>query len=89
MEKKVYLYAFNALMRVVGYQYLKGEAISIRNIAATAHWMRMTNPEKVVVYAVDDRPGLCKDYREASHTVDYTKHVEFLDMISREGILVE
>lgn len=88
MEKRVYLYAFNKLMRVVGYQCLKDEAISVSNIVATANWMKKTNPEKVVVYAIDNRPGLYKDFRDAFRTVDFTKHVAFADMVSREGILV-
>ena len=88
MAKKVYLYAFNNLLKVVDYMFLEGDAISVRDMLRLARWMTNTNPESVVVYAVDDRPGLYKDYKEAVKTPDFTKHVEFADLISREGILI-
>lgn len=88
MDRRVYLYAFNTLMKVVDCQFLKEENISIQNIVRIANWMKRTNPEKVIVYAIDNRNGLYKDYKEAIKTTDFTKHVEFADMVSREGILV-
>ena len=89
MDRKVYLYAFNKVLKVVDYKFLTGEEISIRNMLRLARWMENTNPESVVVYAVDDRPGLYKDYKEAVKTADFTKHVAFADMVAREGILIK
>ena len=89
MNRKVYLYAFNKVMKVVDCMFLKEEDISVRNIIGLARWMINTNPEPVNVYAIDARPGLYKDYKEAVKTTDFTKHVAFADMISREGIQIK
>lgn len=51
--------------------------------------MRDTYPEHVVIYAVDNRRGLHQEYLESVKTKDFTKHVEFADIINREGILIQ
>lgn len=51
--------------------------------------MRDTYPEPVAIYAVDNRRGLHKEYLESVKTKDFTKHVEFADIINREGILIQ
>lgn len=48
-----------------------------------------TYPEPVAIYAVDNRRGLHKEYLESVKTKDFTKHVEFADIINREGILIQ
>lgn len=89
MAKRVYLYAFDKVLRVVDTKFLEGEAISVRDMLRLAKWMTETYPEPVVVYAVDNRPGLYKEFMEAVKTKDFTKHVEFEDIISREGLLIK
>lgn len=89
MAKRVYLYAFNNVLRVVDTKFLEGEAISVRDMLRLAKWMTETYPEPVVVYAVDNRPGLYKEFLESVKTKDFTKHVEFADIISREGLLIK
>ena len=88
MENQVYLYAFNHVEKIVDTKFLKGEAISIRNIMRLAQWMTDNSPEPIVIYAVDNRPGLHKEFLEAVKTNDFTKHVEFADTIRREGVLL-
>ncbi len=51
--------------------------------------MRDTYPEPVAIYVVDNRRGLHKEYLESVKTKDFTKHVEFADIINREGILIQ
>lgn len=89
MAKRVYLYAFNNLLKIVDTKFLEGDAISVRDMLRLARWMTETYPEPIVVYAVDNRPGLYKDYLESVKTKDFTKHVEFADLISREGLLIK
>lgn len=89
MAKRVYLYAFNNVLRIVNTKFLEGDAISVRDILRLARWMTEIYPEPVVVYAVDNRPGLYKEYTESVKTKDFTKHVEFADIISREGLLIK
>lgn len=89
MTKRVYLYAFNNVLEIVDAKFLEDDAISVRNIRRLANWMRDTYPEPVAIYAVDNRRGLHKEYLESVKTKDFTKHVEFADIINREGILIQ
>ena len=89
MAKRVYLYAFNNVLRVVDTKFLEGEAISVRDMLRLAKWMTETYPEPVMVYAVDNRPGLYKEFLESVKTKDFTKHVEFADIMNREGLLIK
>lgn len=70
-------------------KFLEDDAISVLNIRRLANWMRDTYPEPVVIYAVDNRRGLHQEYLESVKTKDFTKHVEFADIIDREGILIQ
>lgn len=88
-EKRVYIYAFNKVWNLVDVKFLMNEAISVQNMRIIANWMRSVWPEELVIYAVDNRPGLYKEFRDNQRSNDFTKHIEFADMISREGILLK
>lgn len=87
MEQKVYLYGFNKLHEVVKWQFLKSPYITIRNLCQTADYIASANPDVVKVWAVDDRPGLYWDYRDAM-THDFAEEFAFEDMVAREGLLL-
>lgn len=88
-ERRVYLYAFSTTtMRVVDVKFLCERDISIKNVIRIANWMRDRTPESVRVYAVDNRPGLYKEFQETIRSGDFTKQIEFADLVSREGIQV-
>ncbi len=89
MTRRVYLYAFDHVWRIVDCRFLEGDAISVGNILRLARWMRITNPEHVTIYAVDNRPGLYKEFRESIKTSDFTKQIEFADTVSHEGLLIQ
>lgn len=89
MAKRVYLYAFNKVLKIVDTKFLEGDAVTVRDMLRLANWMKEIYPEPVVVYAVDNRPGLYKEFMEAVKTTDFTKHVEFADIIAREGIFIK
>lgn len=89
MAKRVYLYAFNNVFKIVDVKFLEDDAISIRDIRRMAKWTTDHYPDPVVIYAIDNRPGLHKEFMEATKTKDFTKHVEFADTVSREGILIK
>ena len=89
MAKRVYLYAFNNVLKVVDTKFLEGDAISVRDMLRLADWMRVNYPEPVVIYAVDNRPGLRKEFMESVKSWDFTKNIEFADTVSREGILIK
>lgn len=88
MAKRVYLYGFNHLLKIEDCKFLEGDAITVGNMLRLANWMAEVNPAMRVIYAVDNRPGLHKEYLESVKTEDFTKHVEFADTVSREGILL-
>ena len=89
MAKRVYLYAFDFLFRIVDCKFLEGEAITVANMRRLAGWMADSYPSRVTVYAVDNRPGLYKDFREAIDLRDFTKQLAFADMVSHEGVLLK
>lgn len=88
MAKRVYLYGFNDLMKIEDCKFLEGNAITIGNMLRLANWMAEVNPAKLTIYAMDNRPGLYKEYMECVKTKDFTKHVEFADTVRCEGILL-
>lgn len=89
MTKRVYLYAFNNVLEIVDTKFLEDDAISVLNVRRLANWMRDTYPEPVAIYVVDNRRRLHKEYLESVKTKDFTKHMEFADIINREGILIQ
>ena len=86
MAKRVYLYAFDYLWKIVDTRFLEGDEISVRNILQMANWMKLNNTERVVICAIDNRPGLRKEFMESVRSTDFTKRYEFADMVYREGI---
>lgn len=87
MTRRVYLYAFDELYNIVDCRFLEGEAITVRNMKRLANWMteNITSFE-VRVYAVDNRPGLYREFRESVKRNDFTVMLEFADTVQREGI---
>ena len=87
MTRRVYLYAFDALYNIVDCRFLEDEAITVRNMRRLADWMT-ENVEsfEVRVYAVDNRPGLYREFRESVSRNDFTAMLEFADTVRDEGI---
>lgn len=85
MRRRVYIYAFNELHRIVDTKFLQEDAISIRNMMWIAEQMEL-DPDVRAIYAIDNRWGLRRDFTESIKTLDFAKHIEFEDLVSREGI---
>ena len=88
MTKRVYLYAFNDMAKVVGCRYLEGEQATVLNALRFGLQLKDENLERVTVYAVMNRAGLYGDFIEAVQSNDFTKHFEFMDLVSREGLRI-
>lgn len=84
--RRVYVYAFNQVFEVVACQYLEGDEISIKNMLRLVNWMQDMNPG-VSVCAMDNRPGLARLYHNLAKSTDFTKRIEFADMVATEGLL--
>lgn len=87
MTRRVYLYAFDELYNIVDCMFLEGEEITVRNMKRLAGWMidRVASLH-VQVYAVDNRPGLYREFRESVKRNDFTKMLEFADTVQHEGL---
>lgn len=86
MLRRIYIYAFDGLHKLVDCKFLEGDKITIDGLTYYRDRMIWQNNVIRAIYAVDNRPGLYQDYREATKTNDFVKQLEFEDMVSREGL---
>lgn len=87
-RRRVFIYGFNGLHKLEECAFLNENEVSVRNMAGIAEWMMANNKSVRVVYAVDNRYGLYREYAEAKKTQDFTKHLEFEDTVSHEGLKI-
>ena len=73
---------------VLNYFCIYEEFISISAILRQAHGLRMRNPDVEHVYAIDNRYGLRRDYKESIKENSIESHYIFKDILEREGMLV-
>lgn len=73
---------------VLNYFCIYEEFVSIRTIMSEAELLRMKNPSVEHVYAIDNRYGLRRDYRESMKQNSIESHYIFKDILEREGIQI-
>ena len=73
---------------VLNYFCIYEEYVSIRSIQQEALLLRMKNPSVEHVYAIDNRYGLRRDYRESMKQNSIESHYIFKDILEREGIQI-
>ena len=73
---------------VLNYFCIYEEYVSIRSIQQEALLLRMKNPNVEHVYAIDNRYGLRRDYRESMKENSIESHYIFKDILEREGIQI-
>ena len=73
---------------VLNYFCIYEEYVSIRSIQQEAALLRMKNPSVEHVYAIDNRYGLRRDYRESMKQNSIESHYIFKDILEREGIQI-
>lgn len=73
---------------VLNYFCIYEEFISINAILRQAQGLRMRNPDVEHVYAIDNRYGLRRDYKESIKENSIESHYIFKDILEREGLLV-
>ena len=73
---------------VLNYFCIYEEFVSIRSIQQEAALLRMKNPSVEHVYAIDNRYGLRRDYRESMKQNSIESHYIFKDILEREGIQI-
>lgn len=79
----------NQAYTVLNYYYcIYEEFVSIRTIMDEARRLKMKNPSIEHVYAVDNRYGLRRDYRESMKQNSIESHYIFKDILEREGMQV-
>lgn len=85
MVRRVYIYAFDEMHKIVDVKFLQEDGIAIRNLMWIAEQMSV-DTDAQVIYAVDNRWGLRRDFMDAYKSTDFARHIEFEDLVSREGI---
>lgn len=89
--KPVYLYGIgNArdTYRVIRYQVIEEEYVSIDYIKHTAAMMKIKNPSIEHVYAMDQRYGLRRDFMEAFKRNSIESWCIFKDILESEGLRI-
>ena len=72
--------------RVVRYRTIYSEEISIREINYQTKRLRESCPNIRIVYAIDNRHGLRRDYMDAVHSNSIEGWAIFKDILEREGM---
>lgn len=91
MPKKIYLYGLagaESMYRVVTHSYIDDEFRTIKDMKLHAMWMKSKMPSVEHVYAIDQRPGLAADYKNAWRHNSIESYAIFKDILEREGIMV-
>ena len=73
---------------VLNYFCIYEEYISINAILRQVQGLRMKNPDVEHVYAIDNRYGLRRDYKESMKENSIESHYIFKDILEREGMKV-
>lgn len=87
----IYLYGISGphdSYRVVRYQTIEGEYISIGNMKHVAAMMKIKYPSIVHVYALDQRYGLRADYMEAFKKNSIESWCIFKDIVESDGLQI-
>lgn len=91
MEKQIVLYGLGGAekkYKALAYWAIYDSDISIENIICQAILMKNRNPSIKEIFAIDNRPGLKRDY-----TYSYTQNsiescAEFRDQLQRYGLKI-
>ena len=87
----VYLYGIGSAAdqyRIVRYEYITAENVSIKNIKMGASWIKLNNGSVEHVYAIDNRPGLGRLVANTIKRNSIEGNVIFKDLLEREGMLI-
>ena len=87
---QVILYGLSGASRaytVLNYFCIYEGCVSISAIQMEARRLRMRNPSVEHVYAIDNRYGLRREYRESMKQNSIESHYIFKDILEREGML--
>lgn len=91
---KIFLYGITGadqMYRVAKYWCFfdaESEPVTIRDIIYQASMLRIKNPSIEQVYAIDDRHGLCGDFRYAMKKNSIESWAIFKNILEREGLRV-
>lgn len=86
--RQVILYGISGASRsytVLGYFCIYEEFVSINTILGEARRLRMKNPSIEHVYAIDNRYGLRRDYKESMKQNSIESHYIFKDIFRKRG----
>lgn len=88
-ERQVFLYGLGSVdkkFKVISFRFLDETEVSISNLMYTATVMKNKNGAVESVYAIDNRPGLRRDYAESVKEDSIESCAIFKDILERDGI---
>ena len=88
--RQVILYELSGASKaytVSNYFCIHEKFVSISTILEEAWRLRMRNPSIEHVFAIDNRYGLRRDYKESMKQNSIESHYIFKDILEREGML--
>lgn len=91
MNKQIILYGLSGAdkqYRVLSYYCIYEDDISIQNMLYQASTMVFKNPEVKTVYAIDNRPGLKRDYIESYKKNSIESCAIFKDLLEKYGFKI-
>ena len=87
--RKIYLYAFDQAANIVNTRFLLQDEFDISSLRITAHQMYLlAGKEPIVVYAIDNRPGLAGSYFESTKSNDPAVKYALYDLVERYGLYI-
>lgn len=87
--KKIYLYAFDRAANVVNTRFLLQDEFDISSLRIAARQMYLlAGKEPIVVYAIDNRPGLAGTYFESAKSNDPAAKYALYDLVERYGLYI-
>lgn len=88
MTNRIFLYAFEANHKCVGYRFIPAEAFSMKELFLAADGL-FDRPGVAKVYALDDFGGLYYEYRKAIRDLsDFAEQIAFESLIADRGLLI-
>ena len=89
MKFNTFIYGFDKFNRCIRYYGFVADRYTIDTIVVTAEQFVEENDEIKQVYVVNGSYEIMRAYKDQKKSNDFTKWIEFKDLVERRGILVK
>lgn len=91
MTRQVYIYGLGGadkMYKVLAYQFIVEDEISISNVIHRAFMLKVRNPSVESVYAIDNYRGLCDDCKASMYKSTIENCAIFKNILETQGIRI-